>query len=138
MIQSRIAETVSAWAENALDLPFTIFCDLIPGEDADGACIRHDPTPAAERRFSDGSRLVSWNLTFYTRCRNADDAREYGKRIVDTLDGATVEGGGLKIDCEAATLPQFIDTDAKGFTTYAASITASYTEEGGTEDFPFD
>lgn len=59
MIQSKIAETISAWVENALELPFTIFCDLIPDEDADGACIRHDPTPAAEKRFIDGTREVS-------------------------------------------------------------------------------
>lgn len=131
MIQSNIAETISAWAESALELPFTIFCDLLPDEDADGACIRHDPTPAAEKRYTDGSRLVSWNLTFFTRCKDAADAREYGKRIVDKLDGATIErpGDGLEIDCEAVTLPQFIETDAKGYTTYASSVRATYLEE---------
>ena len=131
MIQSKIAETISAWVETALELPFTIFCDLIPDEDADGACIRHDPTPAAEKRFIDGTREVSWNFTFYTRCKNATDARDYGKRIVDKLDGATIERSddGLEIDCEAVTLPQFIDTDAKGYTTYASSVRATYLEE---------
>ena len=129
MIQSKIAETVSEWAEKALDLPFTIYCDLIPDEDADGACIRHDPTPAAEKRFTDGTRLVAWNFTFYIRCKDAAKAKDYGKRIVDELDGATVESGELKIDCEAVTLPQFIDADAKGFTTYSASIKCTYLEE---------
>ena len=114
MIQSKIAETISAWVESALELPFTIFCDLIPDEDADGACIRHDPTPAAEKRFIDGTREVSWNFTFYTRCKDAENAREYGKQIVDKLDGATIEStDNIEIDCEAVTLPQFIDTDAK-------------------------
>ncbi len=129
MIQSKIAEIISEWVENALELPFTIFCDLIPDEDGDGACVRHDPTPAAEKRYTDGSRLVAWNFTFYTRCKNAEHAREYGKRIVDTLDGATVESDGLKIDCEAVTLPQFIDTDAKGYTTYAESVKCTFLEE---------
>ncbi len=130
MIQSKIAETISAWAETALDLPFTIFCDLIPDEDADGACIRHDPTPAAEKRFIDGTREVSWNFTFYTRCKNAEDAREYGKQIVDKLDGATVTSAeGTEIECEAVTLPQFIDTDAKGFTTYSQSVKCTFLEE---------
>lgn len=138
MIQSRIAEAVSAWAEKALALPFTIYCDIIPDADRDGACIRHDPTPAAERRFSDGSRLVSWNFTFYMRCKDAADAREYAKRTVDALDGITVERGGLTIDCEAATLPQFIDTDVKGFTTYSAAIRASCSEENEGELFPFE
>ena len=130
MIQSKIAETISAWVENALTLPFTIFYDLIPNEDEDGACIRHDPTPAAEKRFIDGTREVSWNFTFYTRCKDAENAREYGKKIVDTLDGATIESTeNIKIDCEAVTLPQFIDTDAKGFTTYAESVKCTFLEE---------
>lgn len=131
MIQSRIAEAISEWAENALNLPFTIYCDLIPDEDADGACVRHDPTPAAEKRFADGTRLVAWNFTFYTRCKDAAQAREYGKQIVDELDGATVESAELniKIDCEAVTLPQYIDTDAKGYTTYAESVKCTFLEE---------
>ena len=130
MIQSKIAETISAWVENALELPFTIFCDLIPDEDADGACIRHDPTPAAEKRFIDGTREVSWNFTFFTRCKNAEDAREYGKQSVDKLDGATIESPeNIKIDCEAVTLPQFIETDAKGFTTYSQSVKCTFLEE---------
>ena len=130
MIQSKIAETISAWVENVLELPFTIFCDLIPDEDADGACIRHDPTPAAEKRFIDGTREVSWNFTFYTRCKDAENAREYGKQIVDKLDGATIESAdNIQIDCEAVTLPQFIDTDAKGFTTYCESVKCTFLEE---------
>lgn len=130
MIQSKIAETISAWVETALELPFTIFCDLIPDEDADGACIRHDPTPAAEKRFNDGTREVSWNFTFYTRCKDAENAREYGKWIVDKLDGATIESAdNIQIDCEAVTLPQYIDTDAKGFTTYAESVKCTFLEE---------
>lgn len=130
MIQSKIAETISAWVETALELPFTIFCDLIPDEDADGACIRHDPTPAAEKRFIDGTREVSWNFTFYTRCKDAEDAREYGKQIVDKLDGATIESTeNIEIDCEAVTLPQFIETDAKGFTTYSQSVKCTFLEE---------
>ena len=130
MIQSKIAETISAWVENALELPFTIFCDLIPDEDADGACIRHDPTPAAEKRFIDGTREVSWNFTFYTRCKDAENAREYGKQIVDKLDGATIESAdNIQIDCEAVTLPQFIDTDAKGYTTYCESVKCTFLEE---------
>jgi hypothetical protein len=130
MIQSKIAETISAWVETALELPFTIFCDLIPDEDADGACIRHDPTPAAEKRFIDGTREVSWNFTFYTRCKDAENAREYGKQIVDKLDGATIESTeNIEIDCEAVTLPQFIETDAKGFTTYSQSVKCTFLEE---------
>jgi hypothetical protein len=130
MIQSKIASAISAWVENALQLPFTIYCDLIPDETADDACVRHDPTPAAEERYNDGTRLVAWNFTFFTRCKNAAAAREYGKQIVDTLDGATVlSAENIKIECEAVTLPQFIDTDAKGYTTYSESVKCTFLEE---------
>ncbi|WP_147613028.1 phage tail terminator protein [Treponema pectinovorum] len=130
MLQSKIAETISEWVEKALDLPFTIYSDLIPYEDGDGACVRHDPTPAAEKRFIDGTRLVAWNFTFYTRCKNAFLARDYGKQIVDKLDGATViSAEEIKIECEAVTLPQYIDTDAKGYTTYCQSVKCTFLEE---------
>ena len=130
MIQSKIASAISAYVEETLQLPFIIYCDLIPDETADGACVRHDPTPAAEERYNDGTRLVAWNFTFYTRCKNAANAREYGKQIVDTLDGATVlSAENIKIECEAVTLPQYIDTDAKGFTTYAESVKCTFLEE---------
>ena len=130
MIQSKIASATSAYVEETLQLPVTIYCDLIPDEAADGACVRHDPTPAAEERYNDGTRLVAWNFTFYTRCKNSANAREYGKQIVDTLDGATVlSAENIKIECEAVTLPQYIDTDAKGFTTYAESVKCTFLEE---------
>lgn len=130
MIQSKIASTISEWVEEALELPFMIYCDIIPDEDADGACVRHDPTPAAEKRFTDETRLVAWNFTFYTRSKDAAQAREYGKQIVDKLDGATIESPeNMKIDCEAVTLPQYIDTDAKGYTTYCESVKCTFLEE---------
>lgn len=133
MTKSNIAEVISEWVEKALQLPFTIYCDLIPTADADGACVRHDPSPAAEKRFSDGSRYVSRNLTFYVRMKNAEQARELSKQITDKLDGATVTSpDGLEIDCEAVTLPQYIDTDSKGLTTYAAAIKCDYYEPAET------
>ena len=129
MTKSIIAEVVSEWVESALNLPFTIYCDLIPEADADGACVRHDPSPAAEKRFTDDSRYVSRNLTFYVRMKSAEQARELSKQITDKLDGATViSPDGLEIDCEAVTLPQYIDTDSKEFTTYAAAIKCDYLE----------
>lgn len=112
-MKSSVAETVCRFLERSLDLPFTIYCD--------------------------DSRLVSWNLAFYVRERDAGAAREHAKAMVDRLDGARITSdNGTEIYCEAATLPQFIDTDAKNFTTYSAAITASYSEEGDADAFPFD
>ena len=129
MTKSNVAEVVSEWVENTLHLPFTIYCDIIPKADSDAACVRHDPSPAAEKRFSDGSRYVSRNLTFYVRLRDAGEARELVKQITDKLDGTTVTSpDGLSIDCEATTLPQYIYTDSKEYTTYAAAIRCDYLE----------
>ena len=133
MTKSNIAEIVSEWIEKALHLPFTIYCDIIPKADSDAACVRHDPSPAAEKRFMDGSRYVSRNLTFYVRMKNAEQARELVKQITDKLDGTTVvSADGVSIDCEAATLPQYIDTDSKEYTTYSAAIKCEYLEPAET------
>lgn len=128
MTKSNVAEIVSEWVEKNLHLPFTIYCDLIPEADTDGACVRHDPSPAAEKRFMDGSRFVSRNLTFYVRLKNAEKAREWVKQITDKLDGTTISTNGISINCEAVTLPQYIDTDSKEYTTYSAAIKCEYVE----------
>ena len=129
-MKSNIAERIGEWAEQKLRLPFTIYMDTIPDADADGACIRHDPAPAAEKRFIDGTRLVSWNFTFFVRCKDASKAREYAKAFIDTLDGIIIGEGEDALATEAITLAQYIDTDAKGYTTYSASIKCRYLEQG--------
>ena len=128
-MKSNIAERIGEWAEKKLHLPFTIYMDIIPDADADGACIRHDPAPAAEERFIDGTRLVSWHFTFFVRCKDAAKARKYAKSLIDTLDGVSIEEGEDALETEALTLAQYIDTDAKGYTTYSASIKCTYLEE---------
>ena len=128
-MKSNIAERIGEWAEKKLHLPFTVYIDIIPDADTDGACIRHDPAPAAEERFIDGTRLVSWHFTFFVRCKDAAKAREYAKSLIDTLDGVTIEEGEDALETEALTLAQYIDTDAKGYTTYSASIKCTYLEE---------
>jgi len=133
-MKSNIAERISEWIEKKLALPFSVYMDLIPDTEKDGACIRHDPAPAAEKRFIDGSRFVSWNFTFFIRCKNAANAREFTKSIIDTIDGKTIgdcEYESLYI--EALTLAQYIDTDSKGYTTYSTSIKCSYLEHLETE-----
>ena len=128
-MKSDVAESICQWAEERLELPFTVFTDIIPDGDKDGACIRHDPAPAAEKRYSDGTRLVSWNLTLFVRCRDCALSRSLAGEITAKLDGAEIETEETKIECEATTLPQFIDTDAKGFTTYSASVKCTFLEE---------
>ena len=126
-----VSNIINIWLENALQLPFIVNNDIIQNEDEDGACLRYDPAPAAERRYDDGSRLVTHNLTYYIRCESATDARNYAQDIINTLDGQTIidPESNRRLEIEAQTLPQFINSDDKNYTTYAAAIVCTYLEE---------
>ena len=88
----KIAERVNKWVEEKGLFPFIVYNDLIPYADKDGAALRHDPAPAAEKRYTDGSRLVKWLLTYYLRCKDAEKARDYAYSITSALDGVEIEG----------------------------------------------
>lgn len=125
-----VANIVNAWVENELDLSFTIYNDEIPDTANNAACLRYDPAPAAERRYTDGTRLLKWNLTYYIRNKDRTKAREYADKITATLDGAIIADAtsGVTINTEAATLPQFIRVDEKNNTIYSAAIVCTYLE----------
>ena len=125
-----VANIVNDWIEKKLNLPFTIYNDVIPDTSDNAACLRYDPAPAAERRYTDGTRLLKWNLTYYVRNKNRTKAREYADRITARLDGAEIHDAtsGVCIQIEAATLPQFISMDEKNNTIYSAAIVCTYLE----------
>lgn len=130
MSELNVSNVVSAWVENALELPFTIYNDVIPDTENVAACLRYDPAPAAERRYTDGTRLLKWNLTFYLRNDDREKAREFATQITRALDGVEItdDATGTVISCEADTLPQFINIDEKNNTIYAAAIVCTYLE----------
>lgn len=125
-----IASIINQWIEAKLNLPFIIENDVISSPNGDAACLRHDPAPAAEHRYIDGSRLIKWNLSYYIRSSDRTKARQYAYSITDKLDGTTIPAGsnGVNIDIEAQTLPQYISVDDKNNTIYCASITCTYIE----------
>ena len=125
-----VANIVNDWIEKKLNLPFTIYNDVISDTSDNAACLRYDPAPAAERRYTDGTRLLKWNLTYYVRNKNRTKAREYADEITAKLDGVEItdETSGVCIQIEAATLPQFISIDEKNNTIYSAAIVCTYLE----------
>ena len=125
-----VSNIVNGWIEKILNLPFKIYNDVIPDTINNAACLRYDPAPAAERRYTDGTRLLKWNLTYYIRNKDRTKAREYADRITARLDGAEIhdETSGVNIQIEAATLPQFISIDEKNNTIYSAAIVCTYLE----------
>ena len=125
-----ISNIINKWVKEALQLPFSISNDQILDETKDGACLRYDPAPAAERRYGDDSRLISWNMTYYIRCKKAAEARAYAYDITNRLDGETItDTAQTQLEIEAQTTPQFIEKDDKGYTTYSAAIVCTYLEE---------
>lgn len=130
MSSLNVANIINTWVETELSLPFTIYNDVIPDSTGDAACLRHDPAPAAEKRFIDGTRQLKWNLTYYVRSANRTNARNYAYDITEKLDGREITDSetGIKIMIEAQTLPQFISIDDKNNTLYSAAIVASYLE----------
>ena len=125
-----VANIVNDWVEKKLNLPFTIYNDVIPDTSDNAACLRYDPAPAAERRYTDGTRLLKWNLTYYVRNKDRTKARNYADEITAQLDGAEIHdpASGVCIQIEAATLPQFISMDEKNNTLYNAAIVCTYLE----------
>ena len=125
-----VANIVNDWIEKKLNLPFTIYNDVTPDTSDNAACLRYDPAPAAERRYTDGTRLLKWSLTYYIRNKNRTKAREYADKITAKLDGVEItdETSGVCIQIEAATLPQFISMDEKNNTIYSAAIVCTYLE----------
>ena len=125
-----VSNIINAWVEQQLELTATIYNDVIPDNANDAICLRYDPAPAAERRYTDGTRLLRWNLAYYVRNKKRDKARSLADEITATLDGAEITDAtsGLTIQVEAQTLPQFIAVDEKNNTVYSASIVATYLE----------
>ena len=123
-----VANIINKWVEEKLSLPFTIYNDVIPDTAKNAACLRYDPAPAAERRYTDGTRLLKWNLTYYIRNSDRNKARAYADDITAALDGQTIpdETTGVYINTEAQTLPQFISIDDKNNTIYSAAIVCTY------------
>ena len=126
-----LEKTVTDDAKNAL--PFRLEVELFANADTDSACIRHDPAPAAEKRFIDGSRIVQWNLSLFVRAKDAREGLKWARLMTDALDGARIEDDAGAVDCETTALPQFVETDEAGFTIYMSSVSARYYMDSDTE-----
>ena len=124
-----VSNIINAWVESQLNLA-QIYNDVIPDTAKNAICLRYEPAPAAERRYTDGTRLLKWNLTYYVRNTKQADARALADKITAALDGAHIYDATseITIETEAATLPQFISVDEKNNTIYSAAIVATYLE----------
>ena len=125
-----IAKLINEYLKKKLDI--TIYNDVFADDKAGATDIicRYDPSAAAERRFIDGTRRVEEQLSFYCRSQNATKARDALDDIIKTLDNHHVlrVKDGLLCQCEAVTLPQFVDMSDSGKTTYTCTVKIIYRE----------
>ena len=125
-----IAKLVNSYLKKQLNL--TIYNDVFADDTAgvtDIIC-RYDPSEAAELRFIDGTRRVEEQLAFYCRSPNATKARDTLDDIIKTLDNHHIVriDDKLLCQCEAVTLPQFVDMSDSGKTTYTCTVKIIYRE----------
>ena len=125
-----IANLVNNYLKTKLGL--TIYNDVFVDDEAGATDIicRYDPSEAAERRFIDGTRRVEEQLAFYCRSPNATKARDTLDDIIKTLDNHHIVrlDDKLLCQCEAVTLPQFVDVSDSGKTTYTCTVKIIYRE----------
>lgn len=125
-----IANLVNNYLKTKLGL--TIYNDVFAVDKAGTTDIicRYDPSEAAERRFIDGTRRVEEQLAFYCRSPNATKARDTLDDIIKTLDNHHIVrlDDKLLCQCEAVTLPQFVDVSDSGKTTYTCTVKIIYRE----------
>lgn len=125
-----IAKLINEYLKKKLDI--TVYNDVFADDKAGATDIisRYDPSAAAERRFIDGTRRVEEQIAYYCRSPNATRARDTLDDIIKTLDNHHVlrVKDGLLCQCEAVTLPQFVDMSDSGKTTYTCTVKIIYRE----------
>lgn len=125
-----IAKLTNEYLKKKLGL--TIYNDVFADDKAGATDIisRYDPSAAAERRFIDGTRRVEEQLSFYCRSPNATKARDTLDDIIKALDNHHIVrlDDKLSCQCEAVTLPQFVDMSDSGKTTYTCTVKIIYRE----------
>lgn len=125
-----IAKLVNDYLKEKLGV--TVYNDVFADDKAGATDIisRYDPSAAAERRFIDGTRRVEEQIAYYCRSPNATTARDTLDDIIKTLDNHHVlrVKDGLLCQCEAVTLPQFVDMSDSGKTTYTCTVKIIYRE----------
>ena len=127
-----IAQLVNEWVKKQLPANFpTIYNDVFTDADGDSIVCRHDPSQAAEKRFNDGSRAGTVNLSYHARSDDAKRCRMFLSEILNRLDTETIidVSDDVYVECEALTLPQFVTVDDKNNTYYTASVRVEYTQE---------
>jgi hypothetical protein len=106
----------------------TIYKDVFPNDSIEELMSRNDPGQAAETRYMDGSRVGTFNFSYYAKSANSETARIQLEAIVAALDfkELTVISGGTAIRLEAATTPAFVSKSEAGEVIFVTSLRLEY------------
>jgi hypothetical protein len=115
-----LARTISLYADISLD--------VFLGEKSEELMARNDPSRAVEARYLDGSRVGTFNFSYYAKSMDSEKARQQLDAIVSALDFKSFASisGVTKLRMEAATTPAFVTKTEAGEVVFVASLQIEY------------
>ena len=106
----------------------TIYKDVFPNDSVEELMARNDPSQAAETRYMDGSRVGTFNFSYYAKSANSETARLQLEAIISALDFKELStiSSGTAIKLEAATTPAFVSKSEAGEVIFVTSLRLEY------------
>lgn len=118
-----IAE-ITAYLTKRIALYSPIYHSVFPGKSKEEIMVRVEPSPAADSRYLDGSRIGVINFAYYTKSATHETARAQLETIISALDISEMAeiADGISVKVEVITLPAFISKSDSGEYIWSASF----------------
>lgn len=123
-----ILNEVNAYLLTKITPYSTIYLDVFPNDSVEELMARNDPGQAAETRYLDGSRIGTFNFSYYAKSANSETARIQLEAIISALDFKELStiSNGTAIKLEAATTPAFVSKSEAGEVIFVTSLRLEY------------
>jgi len=123
-----ILNEVNAYLLTKITPYSTIYLDVFPNDSVEELMARNDPSQAAETRYLDGSRIGTFNFSYYAKSANSETARIQLDAIISALDFKELStiSNGTAIKLEAATTPAFVSKSEAGEVIFVTSLRLEY------------
>jgi len=123
-----ILNEVNAYLLTKITPYSTIYLDVFPNDSVEELMARNDPSQAAETRYLDGSRIGTFNFSYYAKSANSETARIQLEAIISALDFKELStiSNGTAIKLEAATTPAFVSKSEAGEVIFVTSLRLEY------------
>ena len=123
-----ILNEVNAYLLQKITPYSTIYLDVFPNDSVEELMSRNDPSPAAETRYMDGSRIGIFQFSYYAKSSSSETARLQLESIISALDFKELStiSNGTAIKLEAATTPAFVSKSEAGEVIFVTSLRLEY------------